>query len=84
MYVILHPNIWQRANIFHPRAYEDIKKSDRINSAGCACYVERNYWMIDDSKFSIFYYPKSPSKSGTYLAYQYAETKNEGCINLKG
>lgn len=64
--------------------YEDIKKSDRINSAGCACYVERNYWMIDDSKFSIFYYQKSPSKSGTYLAYQYAETKNEGCINLKG
>ena len=64
--------------------YEDVKKSDRVNSAGRASYVERNYWMIDDSKFSIFYYQKSPSKSGTYLAYQYAETKNEGCINLKG
>ena len=24
--------------------YEEIKKSDRVNSAGRACYVERYYW----------------------------------------
>ena len=26
--------------------YEEIKKSDRVNSAGRASYVERNQWMI--------------------------------------
>ena len=33
--------------------YEDIKKSDRVNSAGRAAYVERNYWMINDSNFVV-------------------------------
>ena len=36
------------------REFEDIKKSDRVNSAGRASYVERNQWMINDSKISIF------------------------------
>ena len=34
--------------------YEDIRKSDRVNSAGRASYVERNQWMIKDSIFCIF------------------------------
>ena len=35
--------------------YEDIKKSDRVNSAGRASYVERNYWMIDESCCVAFF-----------------------------
>ncbi len=35
--------------------YEEIKKSDRVNSAGRDCYVERNYWMIGESDFAIFH-----------------------------
>ena len=58
--------------------YEDIKKSDRVNSAGCACYVERNYWMIDDSDFVIVYLDKTKKtnrSSGTFLVYNYAMQK---------
>ncbi len=60
--------------------YEEIKKSDRINSAGRACYVERNYWIIGDGDFAIISIKKnyllSKSISGTMLVYKYALKKN--------
>ena len=64
--------------------YEERKKSDRVNSAGRACYVERNYWMIDESNFAIFHLDENNStkKSGTMQAYQYAE-KRINTRNLK-
>ena len=45
-----------------------------MKSAGRACYVERNYWMIDESDFAIFHLDENNStkKSGTMQAYQYA------------
>ena len=47
-----------------------------MNSAGRACYVERNYWMIDESNFAVFYliddYQKTRCKSGSGLAYEYS------------
>ena len=62
--------------------YEEIKKSDRVNSAGKACYVERNYWMIDESDFAIFHLDENNStkKSGTMKVYQYVQQQ----INVKG
>ena len=57
--------------------YEEIKKSDRIDAAGRACYVERNYWMADESDFAVFYYDeqkKSPSV-GVRLVWEYIEKK---------
>ena len=62
--------------------YEEIKKSDRVNSAGRACYVERNYWMIDESNFAIFHLDENNStkKSGTMQVYQYVQQQ----INVKG
>ena len=61
------------------RAFEDIKKSDRVNSAGRAAYVERNYLMIDDSEFVIFKLLKNceNQKKGTYLALRYLERKKK-------
>ena len=53
--------------------YEEIKKSDRVNSAGRAAYVERNQLMLDDSEFAILYFniqEAKKTKSGTYLVYQ--------------
>ena len=59
--------------------YEDIKKSDRVNSAGRACYVERNHWIVGDSAFIIL--NKDPGnekiKSGTVLVYEYAVLKKK-------
>ena len=60
--------------------YEEIKKSDRVNSAGRASYVVRNYWMVENSDYVIIYikkkYSLSRSISGTWVVYQYAIKKN--------
>ena len=60
--------------------YEEIKKSDRVNSAGRASYVARNYWMVENSDYVIIYikknYSLSRSISGTWVVYQYAIKKN--------
>ena len=61
--------------------YEDIKKSDQVNSAGRASYVERNYWMVDESNYAVIHikknYSLSRSTSGTCLVCQYAIKKNQ-------
>lgn len=66
--------------------------------SGRASYVERNYAMIDDSDFCVFYYDKNykpdkkkysknsigfyQPKSGTALAYKYAKQKKKSLINV--
>ncbi len=57
---------------------EEIKKPDRVNSAGRAAYVERNYWMIDDSQIIIlFYNSKIERISGVKIARNYAMQKKK-------
>ena len=48
------------------------KKSDRVNSAGCTVYIERNQWMIDDSDFIIIYLDENKNQifSGTNVVYE--------------
>ena len=57
--------------------YEEIKKSDRVNSAGRAAYIERNQWMVDNSNFAIFHLNTAEEKkgSGTTLIYEYLKRK---------
>ena len=65
--------------------YEEIKKSDRVNSAGRAAYIERNQWMIDSSSICVFCVRSfEEQKSGTICAYQYAQknVKEMKIINL--
>ena len=67
--------------------YEEIKKSDRVNSAGRASYKERNYWMVDASDFSIIYLSKrlghQKKISGTKIIYHYLiKQKRIKIINL--
>ena len=79
--------------------YEEIKKSDRVNSAGRAAYVERNQEIINISNFCVFYYnlnhlsPKRKNskgdigecqlKSGTQLTFDYVH-KRKKLGELKG
>jgi len=65
--------------------------------AGKASYVERNYAMINDSDYCVFYYNQNykpqmkkqsnryinnhPQKSGTAIAYAYAKHKKKFVIN---
>ena len=57
--------------------YEEIKKSDRVNSAGRAAYIERNQWMVDNSNFAIFHLNTAEEKKGggTTLIYEYLKRK---------
>ncbi len=77
--------------------YEDTYYPERLLNAGKAVYVERNYEMIDKSKFSLIYYDENYApprrrnkksdiidyqpKSGTKLAYDYASRKGLIIIN---
>lgn len=58
--------------------YEEIKKSDSINSAGRACYLERNYWMVDDSNYAYFFLNKKTG--GVALTYDYAKKRSRDSI----
>jgi len=67
------------------REFEDIKRSSRVNSAGRAAYVERNYWMIDDSCFVIIYCESAKiakKPSGTLFAYNYSKQKGKKLVLL--
>ncbi len=64
------------------REFEEIKKSDRVNSAGRASYVERNYWMVDESDVTIICCNKIVQTSGTGIAYEYAQKRNRVRIIL--
>ena len=73
--------------------YENIRKSDRVNSAGRAAYVERNQEIINISDFCVFYYnpnylsPKNKNskravskyqpKSGTQCAFDYVNERKK-------
>ena len=62
------------------REFEDIKRSSRVNSAGRASYVERNYWMVDESDIIVFKLLKHDmnlNKSGTFFAHNYAKGKKK-------
>ena len=73
--------------------YEDTYYPERMVDAGKAAYVERNYEMINNSKYCIVYYDDSYApprrrnsrrdltdyqpKSGTKVAYDYAIKKSD-------
>ncbi len=63
--------------------YEKTYYPKRILNAGKACYVERNYEMINQSKFCIVYFDETcAQKSGTRIAYTYARKKERKILNL--
>ena len=58
--------------------YEEVKKSDRVNSAGCASYVERNQLIIDDSNIVVLYLIENKNKqSGAKIASEYAKKREK-------
>ena len=61
------------------REFEEIKRSDRVDSAGRAAYVERNQWMVADVHFTIMLLNEEKIRkrdnSGTWSIYQFAKKK---------
>ena len=64
--------------------YEDIKRSDRVDSAGRASYVECNCLMIKDCNFVVVHLAeeRNGGKSGTRLAYKYSLRQKKSMITV--
>ena len=74
-----YPYISEHYKNYLLESYEDTYYPEKILNSGRAAYVERNYEMINKSKFCIVYYdePNTPTtrKSGTKIALEYAIKK---------
>lgn len=61
------------------KSYEESYYPEKIVGSGRAVYIERNYEMIDRSKYCIVYYDQqnmpTTRKSGTKIALEYAIKK---------
>jgi uncharacterized phage-like protein YoqJ len=61
------------------KSYDDTYYLEKLRGAGRATYVERNYEMINNSKYCIVYYDEQNApttrKSGTKIAIDYAIKK---------
>ncbi|MBO5452739.1 MAG: hypothetical protein J6A69_02105 [Clostridia bacterium] len=79
-------------------SYEDTYYPEKMIDAGKAAYVERNYEMIDNSRYCICYYDENYTpprrknsrrdlfdyqpKSGTRMAFDYANKRNLMIYNV--
>lgn len=81
-----YPDINEQYTNYLLESYEDTYYPEHIRSSGRAAYVERNYEMINKSKYCIVYYdePNAPTirKSGTKIALDYAVKKEKRIINI--
>ena len=68
------------------KSYDDTYYPEKLHGAGRAAYVERNYEMINNSKYCIVYYDESHApttrKSGTKIALDYAIKKGRDIITF--
>lgn len=68
--------------------YDETYYPEKVLGAGRAAYVERNYEMINKSKYCIVYYDPSYApatrKSGTKIALDYAVKKKKEIIAFPG
>ncbi len=68
------------------KSYDDTYYPEKLLCAGRAAYVERNYEMINNSKYCIVYYNElnapTTRKSGTKIALDYAIKKGREIITF--
>lgn len=79
-----HPYISDTYKNYLLQSYEDTYFPEKIINSGKASYVERNYEMIDNSRYCIVYYSKQDApntrKSGTEIALNYARRQHKKII----
>lgn len=91
----VYPHISKSYEEYILKSYEETYFPSKLENAGKFSYVERNYEMIDNSTYCVFYYNEnyrppqnrntifpSSSNSGTKIAYKYATKKKKIIINL--
>ncbi|MEE1026317.1 MAG: SLOG family protein [Acutalibacteraceae bacterium] len=76
-----YPDINEQYTNYLLEVFEDTYYPEHIRNSGKAAYVERNYEMINKSKFCIVYYDEKSTpttrKSGTKIALDYAIKKGK-------
>ncbi len=81
-----YPCINEQYTNYLLESYEDTYYPEHIRNSGRAAYVERNYEMINKSKFCIVYYDEQGApttrKSGTKTALDYAIKKCKNIISV--
>ncbi len=80
-----YPEINDYTKSLFLKEYDDTYFPPKAVGAGKYIYVERNYDMIDKSRFCVFYYDENVAakrKSGTKIAFDYATKKKKKIINL--
>ena len=79
-----YPCISEQYKNFLLENYEDTYYPEKLTNSGKACYIERNYEMIDNSEICIVYFDKecapTTRKSGTKIALDYAIKKSKKII----
>ena len=79
-------NISENYKNYLLESYDETYYPEKIIKSGKAVYVERNYEMIDNSRFCIVYYNYKNSpisrKSGTKIALDYAMKRNKKIIRI--
>jgi len=80
-----YPVIDESYRAYLLESYEETYYPEKLVGAGRAVYVERNYEMIDRSRFCVVYYDNVHTpvkrKSGTKLAYDYAVKRGRAIVN---
>lgn len=81
-----YPYISEHYKNYLLESYEDTYYPEKILNSGRASYVERNYEMIDKSRYCIVYYDElnapTTRKSGTKIALDYAIKQGKQIIVL--
>jgi len=71
-----YPYINDQYKSYLLESYDDTYYPEKIINSGRASYVERNFEMIDNSRFCIVYYDEQRAqairKSGTWIALDHA------------
>ncbi len=80
------PYISEQYKRYLQESYEETYYPERIREAGRSSYVERNYEMIENSRFCVVYYDQACApttrKSGTKVALDYAVKKGKRVIRV--
>ena len=81
-----YPDINEQYTNYLLESFEDTYYPEHIIGSGRAAYVERNYEMINKSRYCIVYYDESnfptTRKSGTKIALDYAIKKKKQIMVL--
>ena len=82
-----YPHISDCYKCYLLESYEETYYPERILNSGKAAYVERNYEMINNSRFCVFYYNDQDApttrRSGTKIALDYAVKHHKKVIMLQ-